>query len=86
MEGDEISVLTFSDGKTSKSLPPGQDHKQIFDGSQGPNIGGMGVYAPVSFVSRQQMEEVDNKILQSTFDGLKAEGQPARSFPAELRY
>ncbi|KAK2615481.1 hypothetical protein N8I77_002231 [Diaporthe amygdali] len=75
MDGDEISVSTFSDGKTFKSLPPGQDHKRVFEGDRGPNTGGMGVFAPVDFVSRGQMRGIDQKILRPTFDGLKAEGR-----------
>ncbi|KAF3057608.1 Bifunctional purine biosynthetic protein ADE1 [Trichoderma lentiforme] len=67
LEGDEISVLTFSDGKSFKSLPPGQDHKRIFNGNTGPNTGGMGVYAPTTFT-----------ILKPTFKGLRAEGRTFR--------
>ena len=37
LEGDEISILSFSDGYTIKSLPCGQDHKQIHDGDKGPS-------------------------------------------------
>lgn len=74
LEGDEFSVLTFSDGKTFKSLPPGQDHKRIWDGNRGPNTGGMGVYAPLPFVGQDQMKEIDRDIIQPTLDGLKAEG------------
>ncbi|KAK2734621.1 hypothetical protein FQN57_001615 [Myotisia sp. PD_48] len=75
MEGDEISILTFSDGETSMSLPPGQDHKRIFDGNKGPNTGGMGVYAPLPFMDQDQMSEIDRDIIQPTLDGLKAEGR-----------
>lgn len=74
LDGDEISVLTFSDGTTTKTLPPAQDHKRIYDGNKGPNTGGMGVYAPVPFVSPEQMVEIERTILQPTFEGLKAEG------------
>jgi phosphoribosylamine--glycine ligase len=77
LDGDEISVLTFSDGKTSKTLPPGQDHKRIFEGNMGPNTGGMGVYAPVPFVTEEQMVEIENTILQPTLEGLRAEGMSA---------
>jgi phosphoribosylamine-glycine ligase len=75
LDGDEISLLTFSDGKTWKSLPLGQDHKRVFDGNAGPNTGGMGVYAPVSFVSDEQMAEIEDVILRRTFEGLKSDGE-----------
>lgn len=74
LEGDEISVLTFSDGKSFKSLPPGQDHKRIFNGNMGPNTGGMGVYAPTTFVTDAMMSNIEETILKPTFDGLRAEG------------
>ncbi|KAK0763434.1 hypothetical protein N5P37_002811 [Trichoderma harzianum] len=74
LEGDEISVLTFSDGKSFKSFPPGQDHKRIFNGNTGPNTGGMGVYAPTTFVTDAMMSKIEETILRPTFDGLRAEG------------
>lgn len=74
LQGPEISVLTFSDGISFKSLPPGQDHKRIFDGNRGPNTGGMGVYAPVPFVSQAQMQEIDETIVQPTLEGMRSEG------------
>lgn len=74
LEGDEFSVLTFSDGKTFKSLPPGQDHKRVWDGNRGPNTGGMGVYAPLPFVGQHQMKEIDRDIVQPTLAGLETEG------------
>jgi phosphoribosylamine--glycine ligase/phosphoribosylformylglycinamidine cyclo-ligase len=46
LEGEELSILTFSDGKSFKSLPPAQDHKRIFDGDLGPNTGGMALMLP----------------------------------------
>ncbi|KAJ9609052.1 hypothetical protein H2200_006823 [Cladophialophora chaetospira] len=75
MDGNEISVLTFSDGKTTRTLPPGQDHKRAYDGDCGPNTGGMGVYAPVPFVSATNMEEIERLLLQPTFRGLDADGR-----------
>lgn len=77
LEGDEFSILTFSDGSVFKSLPPGQDHKRIFDGSRGPNTGGMGVYGPTDFVSRAEMDKIEREVLAPTFEGLKSEGQKA---------
>lgn len=74
LEGDEISILTFSDGTTMKTLSPAQDHKRIFDGDKGPNTGGMGTYAPVPMATPEIMREIENEILKPTLEGLKSEG------------
>ncbi|KAE8448661.1 hypothetical protein EG329_009086 [Mollisiaceae sp. DMI_Dod_QoI] len=76
LEGDEVSILTFSDGHTFKSLPPAQDHKRIFDGDLGPNTGGMGCYSPAKIASQSILEEISERILKPTFDGLRKEGIP----------
>ncbi|KAK8038449.1 phosphoribosylamine-glycine ligase [Apiospora rasikravindrae] len=55
LQGDEISVHTFCDGHTFKSLPAGQDHKRAW-ADNGPNTGGMGVYTPTTFVTDRDME------------------------------
>jgi phosphoribosylamine--glycine ligase/phosphoribosylformylglycinamidine cyclo-ligase len=74
LEGNEISILTLSDGISTWSFPAGQDHKRIYDGDQGPNTGGMGVYAPTPFVSTDLMTDIEANILKPTFAGLEAEG------------
>ena len=74
LEGDELSVLTFSDGYTIRSLPPAQDHKRIFDGDQGPNTGGMGCYAPTRIAPKEVMEEIDRSIVQPSIDGMRKDG------------
>ncbi|RDW83946.1 bifunctional aminoimidazole ribotide synthase/glycinamide ribotide synthase [Aspergillus mulundensis] len=76
LEGDELSVLTFSDGYSIKSLPAAQDHKRIFDGDQGPNTGGMGCYAPTPISSKQVLEDIDRTIVQPSIDGMRREGFP----------
>ena len=76
MEGDELSILTFSDGYTIVSLPPAQDHKRIFDGDLGPNTGGMGCYAPTRIASKAVIDNVHKTILQPTIDGMRREGYP----------
>ncbi|KAF2028422.1 phosphoribosylamine-glycine ligase [Setomelanomma holmii] len=74
LEGDELSILSFSDGHTIKSLPPAQDHKRIFDGDQGPNTGGMGTYAPTRIAPRDVLDRIDKEVLQPTIDGMRNEG------------
>lgn len=76
LEGDELSVLTLTDGYTIKSFPPAQDHKRIFDGDQGPNTGGMGCYAPTKVASIELVAEIDRLILQPTIDCMRREGTP----------
>ncbi|KAI8940743.1 Bifunctional purine biosynthetic protein ade1 [Plenodomus lindquistii] len=74
LSGDELSILSFSDGRTIKSLPPAQDHKRIFDNDQGPNTGGMGTYAPTRIAPQDVLDLVDREILQPTIDGMRSEG------------
>lgn len=76
LEGDELSILAFSDGYTIIPLPPAQDHKRIFDGDKGLNTGGMGCYAPTRIASPAILEEVKKTILQPTIDGMRREGYP----------
>lgn len=76
LEGDELSILTFSDGYTIRSLPPAQDHKRIYDGDKGPNTGGMGCYAPTRIAPKEVMEEIDRVIVQPSIDGMRKDGFP----------
>ncbi|KAI5457882.1 phosphoribosylglycinamide synthetase [Mariannaea sp. PMI_226] len=76
--GDELSVLTFCDGYSYRSLPLAQDHKRIFDGDQGPNTGGMGCYAPTNITTKELTDRVDREILEPTFAGMRREQQPFR--------
>lgn len=76
LEGEECSILTFSDGEVIASLPPAQDHKRIGDGDTGPNTGGMGTYAPCPdrVISKEQFDHINKTILQPTIDGMKKSG------------
>ena len=76
LEGDELSILTFCDGKSFKSMPAAQDHKRAFDGDRGPNTGGMGCYAPSSIVTSTLSKQIEKSILGPTLDGLRQEGIP----------
>ena len=74
LDGQELSILTFSDGTNFQSLPAAQDHKRIFDGDEGPNTGGMGCYAPTPISTPELMDRVNREILEPTFRGMRREG------------
>ncbi|KAI7864768.1 phosphoribosylglycinamide synthetase [Spinellus fusiger] len=76
LEGEELSVLAFSDGYTVIALPPAQDHKRALDGDQGLNTGGMGCYAPTPIGTQALMDQVKRTILQPTIDGMRRDGFP----------
>ncbi|CAA6818587.1 MAG: Phosphoribosylamine--glycine ligase (EC [uncultured Aureispira sp.] len=73
IEGDEISLIGFTDGENIQLLLPAQDHKQLNDGDTGPNTGGMGVMCPVPFWNAALAEAIDTKIVQPTLKGIQAE-------------
>ena len=75
MTGREVSVLSFVDGKTIKTMTSAQDHKRAKDGDQGLNTGGMGTFSPSPFYT-EEVEDFCNKyIFQATVDAMKAEGR-----------
>ncbi|KAI0013639.1 phosphoribosylamine--glycine ligase [Xylariaceae sp. FL0662B] len=76
LTGDELSVLTFSDGYTIKSLPPAQDHKRIGEGDTGLNTGGMGCYAPTNIATPDLVAQIDREIIQPTIDGMRKDEMP----------
>lgn len=76
LEGQELSVMAFTDGKSIKTMLPSQDHKQIGEGDIGPNTGGMGAYCPVSFVDDSTMKFIEEHILEPAVSGIKREGRP----------
>ena len=76
LEGQEVSFMALSDGVTFKSLLPSQDHKRIFDGDKGPNTGGMGSYAPLNFIDKNIIQQIEREIVKPTLDALKKEGCP----------
>ena len=78
LDGEELSVLTFCDGYTIRSLPPAQDHKRALDGDQGPNTGGMGAYAPTNLATPELVTLIDRDIVQPTIDAMRDEGMPFR--------
>ncbi|KAL1889787.1 Bifunctional purine biosynthetic protein ADE1 [Sporothrix stenoceras] len=78
LDGDELSILTFCDGYTFKSLPAAQDHKRIFDGDLGPNTGGMGCYAPTNLATPELLARIDREVLAPTLEGMRKDWAPFR--------
>ncbi len=72
VEGPEVSIHAFCDGKSFELFPPAQDHKAIFDGDQGPNTGGMGTIAPVPGFGHLQV--VSDKVVRPILEKLKFSG------------
>jgi phosphoribosylamine--glycine ligase len=70
LKGQEVSVHALCDGRQSVIFPASQDHKQINDGDKGPNTGGMGVIAPVPWVTPGHLEYVTANIVQPALRGL----------------
>jgi phosphoribosylamine--glycine ligase len=76
LDGQEASVLAFTDGRTIVTLPPAQDHKAAHDGDKGPNTGGMGAYCPAPIVDDRMLAWVEEHILVPTVHAMKRSRQP----------
>lgn len=75
MTGREVSVLSFVDGKTIKTMTSAQDHKRALDGDKGLNTGGMGTFSPSPFYTEEVDEFCRKYIYQPTVDAMAAEGR-----------
>lgn len=75
MTGREVSVLSFVDGKTIKTMTSAQDHKRAGDGDTGLNTGGMGTFSPSPFYTEEIDEYCQKYIFQPTVDAMAAEGR-----------
>ena len=73
MTGREVSVLSFVDGKTIKTMTSAQDHKRAGDGDTGLNTGGMGTFSPSPFYTKEVEEFCEKYIYQRTVDAMAAE-------------
>ena len=76
MTGREVSVLSFVDGKTIKTMSSAQDHKRAGDGDTGLNTGGMGNFSPSPFYTKEVDDFCKKYIYQPTVDAMAAEGRP----------
>ena len=79
--GEEVSFLCLTDGEDILPLATSQDHKQIFDGDQGPNTGGMGAYSPAPVVTPAMFDRIVEEIAEPT---IKTMAQLGRSYQGVL--
>ena len=76
LEGPEVSVLPFTDGKTVVPMITSCDHKRAKDNDEGLNTGGMGTFSPAPFYGEKTAEEVMQTIMLPTIKAMQAEGRP----------
>ena len=75
MTGREVSVLSFVDGKTVKTMSSAQDHKRAKDNDEGLNTGGMGNFSPSPFYTKEVEDFCEKYIFQPTVDAMAKEGR-----------
>ena len=75
LEGPEVSVLAFTDGKVVKPMVSSMDHKRALDGDMGLNTGGMGTVAPNPYYTKEIAEECMKTIFLPTIDAMNKEGR-----------
>ena len=76
LEGQEVSVLAFSDGEDVLPMEPATDYKRAMDGDLGLNTGGVGSCSPPPFFGPDQARETRRTILEPAVQALKAQGTP----------
>jgi phosphoribosylamine---glycine ligase len=76
LDGEELTIMAFTDGLTVVPMLPAQDHKRVGDGDTGPNTGGMGAYCPAPLGTRALCEQVTRQILYPAVEALSRMGCP----------
>jgi phosphoribosylamine--glycine ligase len=76
LDGPEVSVFCVTDGETVVALVAAQDFKRIGDGDTGPNTGGMGAYAPLTWLPAGFTEDVVAHVARPTIEEMRRRGTP----------
>lgn len=76
LDGEEATVMAFTDGKTIVPMAAAQDHKRVGDGDSGANTGGMGAYAPAPIVTPELIQTVMKDVFHPAVEGLSQMGSP----------
>ena len=80
LEGEELSFIILTDGKSHVPLAPTRDHKRVFDDDRGPNTGGMGAYSDDSILDAALHQRIEKEIVGPTLRGLEADGRRYQGF------
>lgn len=80
LQGDELSFILVTDGKTYAPLVPTRDHKRAFDGDRGPNTGGMGAYSTDELLPDSLRATILTTIVEPTLHALAEDGLPYHGF------
>lgn len=80
LEGPEISIFASLVDREYQILAPARDYKRIYDGDEGPNTGGMGAVSSLEMLDGELREQIENRIVRPTVEGLIADGLPYRGF------
>ncbi len=75
IEGPEVSILAFTDGKTVVPMVSSQDHKRVFDHDQGPNTGGMGTFSPSPLYDKKLADRCMKEVFIPTIEAMNKEGR-----------
>ncbi|MCP9464682.1 MAG: phosphoribosylamine--glycine ligase [Nitrospira sp.] len=76
LDGEELTIMAFTDGSTIVPFLPAQDHKRVGDGDTGPNTGGMGAYCPAPLGTESLRVQVTRDILQPIVEAMARLGTP----------
>ncbi|HCG77510.1 MAG: phosphoribosylamine--glycine ligase [bacterium (Candidatus Ratteibacteria) CG_4_10_14_3_um_filter_41_18] len=71
LKGEEASIILFTDGENILPMLASQDHKQIGEGDQGANTGGMGAIAPTPIINEKLFSQIINQIAKPVISGLR---------------
>ena len=76
IQGEELTLMAFADGKTVMPMIAAQDHKRVGEGDTGPNTGGMGAYAPAPSATSAIRYTIMREVLYPAIEGLSRVGSP----------
>ena len=76
LDGQEVFIHAWCDGRRAVLFPPAQDHKRVCTGDEGPNTGGMGAYAPVPWLDDEMLSKVRAQVIDPVLTELEIQGSP----------